>query len=506
MTLASALLLSLSLTSAPAEPSGSEQAPAKTLWLVQPLYPGQGLLVKRTEEAIHRMIPPDSGPNEVIGPQELTAALKGKSVSLKCLFGEVSCADPIDDMMSGLGFRRVVLIKGGQDEAGYRFKAASYQTDTGEVANSEGTNAALDRALVAAVIKVVPLSSTLEVSTEPSGATVFIDGEKIGITPLSSSQILPGERSIKIELGSYKTFEERRLVPVHGQVQVQRKLEKLPARVTLNVAPKGSEILIDGTVAGKDHVDAGIMPGKHTFRFQAPGYVAQQIEAEIKPNESFADNRTLSVVRDPLGEAHENIYKRGTSFSANFEYQFPAADTYNVKQFSLSSQAHATRLLSPPRGSAKLMGGSADLTAHFRYFGLMIFGAAYVRSSDPWTSQVTNGVGTPPQTQVIADVDALSLRALQPQLRVALWNFTFSLQGGAEVRAFRMRDVNNPSFNPNGFLSVDLQIAGQFAIRYHIVEGLFLQAGYRYMYSITGLYGDKGPSMMGYMGGLGYAF
>jgi len=506
MTLASELLLSLSLTLAPAEPSGSDLAPTKTLWLVQPLYPGQSLLVKRTEEAIHQMIPPDSSSSEVIGSQELSAALKGKSISLKCLFREVKCADPIDDMVSGLGFKRVVLIKGGQDETGYRFKAASYQTDTGEVANSEGTHAALDRALVAAVIKVVPLSSTLEVSTEPSGATVFIDGEKIGTTPLASGQILPGERSIKIELGSYKTIEERRLVPVHGQVQVQRKLEKLPARVTLNVAPKGSEILIDGNVVGKDHVDAGIMPGKHTFRFQAPGYVAQQIQADIKPNETFADNRTLNIVTDALGEAQENIYKRGASFSANFEYQFPAADTYNVKQFSLSSQAHATRLLSPPRGSAKLMGGSADLTTHFRYFGLMIIGAAYVRSSDPWTSQVTNGTGIPPQTQVVADVDALSLRAFQPQLRVALWRFTFSLQGGAEVRAFRMRDVNNPSFNPNGFLSVDLQIAGQFAIRFHIVEGLFLQAGYRYMYTITGFYGDKGPSMMGYMGGLGYAF
>src|SRR5260370_16759688 len=245
------------------------------------------------------MIPPDSGPNEVIGPQELTAARKGKSVSLKCLFGEVSCADPIDEMMSGLGFRRVVLIKGGQDEAGYRFKAASYQTDTGEVANSEGTNAALDRALVAAVIKVVPLTSTLDVNTEPSGATVFIDGEKIGTTPVTSSQILPGERSIKIELGSYKTFEERRLVPVHGQVQVQRKLEKLPARVTLNVAPKGSEILIDGTVAGKDHVDAGIMPGKHTFLFQPPGPVSQHPHANVTPTDSSSAPSPHTDVHDP---------------------------------------------------------------------------------------------------------------------------------------------------------------------------------------------------------------
>src|SRR6266849_3723001 len=116
MTLASELLLSLALTLAPAEPSGSDLAPTKTLWLVQPLYPGQSLLVKRTEEAIHQMIPPDSSSSEVIGSQELSAGLKGKSSSLKCLFREVKYADIIEDRVRVLSFKRMLMIKGGQDE------------------------------------------------------------------------------------------------------------------------------------------------------------------------------------------------------------------------------------------------------------------------------------------------------------------------------------------------------------------------------------------------------
>src|SRR3990170_5641797 len=97
----------------------------KTLWLVQPLYPGQEVLVGRTEAAVGKLIPKEGRSREVIGRKELTSALAGKTADLACLFGEKTCADPIDAFVAGLGFDRVVLVRGGQVEKGYLYKVVS---------------------------------------------------------------------------------------------------------------------------------------------------------------------------------------------------------------------------------------------------------------------------------------------------------------------------------------------------------------------------------------------
>ena len=62
--------------------------------------------------------------------------LPGKSADLACLTGEKKCADPVDALVAGFGFDRVVLVRGGQDESGYHFKVVSYRPATGEDSSS----------------------------------------------------------------------------------------------------------------------------------------------------------------------------------------------------------------------------------------------------------------------------------------------------------------------------------------------------------------------------------
>jgi len=75
-----------------------------------------------------------------------------------------------------------------------------------------------------------------------------------------------------------------------------------------------------------------------------------------------------------------------------------------------------------------------------------------------------------------------------------------------ELRAFRMQDHASPQMYTDGFLSIDTQLVGQFALRAFLFEGFFLEAAVRYHYTIVNIYGGKGPSTLGLRGGLGYAF
>ena len=246
-------------------PAAAAAAPAslKTLWVVQPLYPGQELLVSRTEEAMRRLMA--SSTDQLIGVPALSEHLKGKTADLRCLTGDEACADPVDGFVASLGLERVVMVKAGQEDTSYRVKVTSYVPQTGETAFAEGVGPALDRALMSALVKVVALASTIEIVTNPPGATVFIDGERVGVTPYEG-QVLPGERLVKVEAASHMPAEKKFEVPIRGRLKIDQSLEKVPARIVLAALPAGAAISIDGVKMGVDKVDKAIQPGRNFER------------------------------------------------------------------------------------------------------------------------------------------------------------------------------------------------------------------------------------------------
>src|SRR5262249_15031846 len=161
------------------------------------------------EQAIDKLTTPANRPDTVIGHKELVTALGGKKAAeLPCFSGESRCADPIDPFVASLGFDRVVLVEGGQDETGYKFKVVSYQPASAKVTPASASDASLDNALVGAIAKVVPVTSTIDVTSTPPGATVYVDDKKVGVTPINAAQVLPGERVVRIDLKLHQPIEE----------------------------------------------------------------------------------------------------------------------------------------------------------------------------------------------------------------------------------------------------------------------------------------------------------
>lgn len=489
-------LLSLVLASAA---FAQRSVPPKTLWLVQPLYPGQELLVGRTETAIAEIMPADQRANELIGRKELQAALAGKKPSLSCITGETACANPLDAVVAELGFDRIVLIRGGQDESGYRFRVTSYRPSASEVNHAEGSNAKLEKALLGALVKVVPLASTMELNSTPPGATVFIDGEKLGVTPLST-QVLPGERVIKLELPSHLPQEVTENIPVRGTVKVEKTLEKVPARLTVIARPEGAQITIDGMPAGKDKVDQGIAPGPHTVAIALEGYLPYEQQLDIAPGDSATVDRaltptTMTGVKAVMHSAQEEIYGRRAYFQLAYE-----TAVFNRRQLSTNiERSGQTREVTgfPAGDLPRLNGLTVEYGNTGRYFGLAVIGATYVQGARRQIITTDDLSVSEP-----AMIQALTLRGLQPQLRFALWRFAFGVQAGLDVRLTQVlyRDETD-MFGPAA-RAVDLQLAAQANARFYIFDGLYLMATFRASRPIL----TQNAGFNAFQGGVGYAF
>ncbi len=519
----------------------------RTVWLVQPLYPGQEVLVGRTEEAIDKLMPKEGRSREIIGKKELAAALAGRAPDLGCLFGEKACADPIDALVGGFGFDRVVLVRGGQDESGYHFKVVSYRPATGEATPSEATSPGLERALLGALVKVVPLASSLEVRSTPGGATVFIDGVKVGLTPLST-QVLPGERVIKIDLRSHQPIEESLVVPVRGSTTFERKLEKIAARVTISASPAGTEIFIDGASVGRDKIDRGIQPGQHSVRLAHEGYKAVELMFDVKPDESYTLDKGLEPILAPKApepapaggaagpkaapavavpvtlaaqpqpvaavpapapppaplSIDEQIYERKSYFHVGFEQPTLKGGLFDAVRTEGSSRT--AEIVSGSRG---MIGATMEYGTLGRHFGVALIGLSYAQGvAEPWTFRVSQPYTKPvdrvdvTKEFIAAKVQLLTVRLLQPQFRWVFWRFTVAVQAGLEGRGGRILEAAATPFYVNGFIPLDLMVSVRGTLKVALVDGLYVYGAYGTSFSVL----STNAGMKGLNGGLGYAF
>lgn len=525
----------------------------QSLWLVHPLYPGQEALVERTETALGRLMPPSARQDAVIGRGELVTALKGRTAGeLPCFSVEARCADPIDAFVGALGFERVVMIQGGQDEAGFTFRVTAYEPKAGKVAPAAATNANLEKALLGAVARVVPVASTLEVKSAPAGATVYVDDVKVGLTPLST-QVLPGERVVRLDLKLHQPVEETLVIPIRGTALVEKSLEKVAARIVITAAPAGTEILIDGVSAGKDKVDRGISPGDHTVRLVAEKHKAFEQTISVQADQQYALDKTLeplpgAVVAEapgkgaqggvgakgthaappppappppPKSEADKH-YERRSYFHASFEQAQLLGSRLVARRMGAQGFGRTTALVTPSRS---LVGGSLEYGTFGKYFGVTVVGLSYLTNIDAWglqvgfepgkSREVVNGtVGSEQLDRVRTTI--VTLRALQPQVRLAAWRFMFGLQAGFEFRTGHVTGldpVSSAEVYKDGFWVQDLMVAGRLNVRFTVVEGLFLHLQANYAHRLLGPDAtDEGGSSYvssdtaGFNVGVGYGF
>lgn len=499
-----------------------------TLWLVRPLYPGQEALVERTEKALDKLIAAADRKDHVIGRNELSAVLKGRKVDeLPCLGVGERCADPIDPFVATLGFGRIVMVQGGQDEAGFKFRVVSYEPALNKVMPATSAAPVLEKALLGAVAKVVPVASTLEVKSTPPGATVYVDDTKMGTTPLTT-QVLPGERVIKIDLKLHQPIEETLVVPIKGSASLEKALEKVAARLIVTAAPAGTSISIDGQPVAKDRIDRGILPGQHVIRLTAENHKAFEQTISVKPDEQYVLDKTLEplpgavvigptkppdtvtvVVKNPQPDQAVKVttplppppppaseteltYEKRSYFQLSYEYGSLLGNSLVARRWGNSGTGRTTSIDSSSR---LLMGGSLEYGTGGKYFGVAVVGISYLTNVE----QFNLGVGYAPGAQREVDmgitgpstisntrVHMVTIRALQPQLRLAAWRFMFQLQIGAEFRTGQVIEPVTTTFYKDGFMILDLLAAARLNVRFFIVEGLYFFGSGHFTYYIFG--------------------
>ena len=138
-----------------------------------------------------------------------------------------------------------------------------------------------------------PFTTTVKITVSEEGAEVFVDDERVGLSPLPSTRVVDiGTHRVRATKAGF--LEASVVVPVGGGVDlpVALHLEKEVHEGKLVVRAQASaSILLDGQPIGTGSAERVVSSGGHQLLVQAPGMRAYQSEVVVGEKET----RSLDV-------------------------------------------------------------------------------------------------------------------------------------------------------------------------------------------------------------------
>lgn len=177
--------------------------------------------------------------------------------------------------------------------------------------------------LLAASVLAVEPEATCRVSltTNPLGASVIVDGQDRGVTPITLYDLTPGKHHVKLRLAGYE--ESNRFVDTREGPFVERNtvLREQKGLLLLKTEPEGADIQVDGVSVGRTPRLLTNLSTReeHRVRLRKAGYQDQSISVAFEGRKPLVREErlvlasgTIDVISEPAGaEVTVNGIPRG---------------------------------------------------------------------------------------------------------------------------------------------------------------------------------------------------
>jgi serine/threonine-protein kinase len=127
---------------------------------------------------------------------------------------------------------------------------------------------------------------SVDILSEPLGATVYLNGKSLGETPLSHVELKDGAADLKLELTGF----EPKIYQINpGDTTIKVALQLPPHTISIVTDPPGAEVFLNLKSVGHSPVSSLGIPtaGDHRIRITLAGYLPW--EAEVDPTLPFPE-------------------------------------------------------------------------------------------------------------------------------------------------------------------------------------------------------------------------
>ena len=161
-----------------------------------------------------------------------------------------------------------------------------------------------------------PIYGRLNVTSTPIDADIYLDGQKMGTTPMMLPKCLIGQHTVKISKAGHSDFAKTITLAEGATEEISARLESgKPVAIS---APEGADIYVDGAKVGTTRFEGALAFGSHTAYAMQDGKksgektinVSIQGEAVPAVTLAFHENKKFTV----NGVSFEMIFVEGGTF------------------------------------------------------------------------------------------------------------------------------------------------------------------------------------------------
>lgn len=142
-----------------------------------------------------------------------------------------------------------------------------------------------------------PIQGQIQLNSTPVGATVSMDGEVLGSTPLTLPRI-GGDYAVTLRLPGYQRLEDRIQVTASNPMPQRNYILTVEqARVDVSLQPAEGLLLLNGSPITKPTDGPIFVPANklHTISYDKAGFIAQSQQLRLKPGQQQQLNFNLQA-------------------------------------------------------------------------------------------------------------------------------------------------------------------------------------------------------------------
>ncbi len=158
-------------------------------------------------------------------------------------------------------------------------------------------------------LDLVADSASLEVTSDPPGAQVIINGSQRGTTPCRLDKVATGQADLQVVLDGYAEYKETVKLAPGESYKVSANLRARPGSLEIVTIPPKARVYVDNQFRGESPISlSSLPPGEHRVRVEMKGFEADartiRVRAGEQTTEEFrlANNSgVLMLVSEPAG-------------------------------------------------------------------------------------------------------------------------------------------------------------------------------------------------------------
>lgn len=160
-------------------------------------------------------------------------------------------------------------------------------------------------------VELEPNFGYITIKTEPGGADIYIDEEKVGITPYLMKKLKFGNHVVELRKDNYEIYAD--VVSVN-KGEVNRQLENVQltmkkivmGAISVTSNPDGADITVDGEFKGQTPQTFNIITGEHKVVLVKSGCISASKTVMVYENQTANVNLSLPMGREVAISSNKN--------------------------------------------------------------------------------------------------------------------------------------------------------------------------------------------------------